>query len=115
MPRLGPHDLLESLAPVEWDRSTARDSRLGRDVAIKVLLSNDPHDAEQLARFERDEQSSAALNHPHIASIHNVVEAEGRRVIVMKYVAGRTLSEGPAGMWTCVTDSVRSWRSHKFN
>ena len=69
------------LAPVEWDRSTARDSRLGRDVAIKVLLSNDPHDAEQLARFERDEQSPAALNHPHIASIHKVVEAEGRRVM----------------------------------
>ena len=92
--RLGPYELLEPVGAGGMGQVyRARDSRLGRDVAIKVLRSADQHDGDQLARFEREAQALAALNHPHIASIHDVVEADGRRGIVMEYVAGRTLTE----------------------
>jgi Tol biopolymer transport system component/predicted Ser/Thr protein kinase len=94
VPRLGPYDLLEPVGAGGMGQVyRARDSRLGRDVAIKLLRSDDRHDADLLARFEREAQALAALNHPHIASIHDVVEADGRRGIVMEYVAGRTLTE----------------------
>ncbi len=67
----------------------ARDTRLGRDVALKVLPDAFAHDAEPLARFEREAHTLAALNHPHIAHIYGV---EGR-ALVMELVEGPTLAE----------------------
>jgi hypothetical protein len=57
----------------------ARDSRLGRDVAIKVLPTRFTEDAERLARFESEARMLAALNHPHIGAIYGLEDADGRR------------------------------------
>ncbi len=71
----------------------ARDSRLGREVANKVLPEGFAADAERLARFEREAKVLASLNHPNIATIHGVEEKEGTRALVMELVEGETLSE----------------------
>lgn len=71
----------------------ARDSRLGRDVAIKVLPRVFTTDPERLARFEREARMLAALNHPHIATIHGVEEAEGIRALILELVEGPTLAD----------------------
>src|SRR5512135_276027 len=70
----------------------ARDSRLGRDVAVKILPSDVADDKERLARFEREARTVAALNHPGIVTLHAVEEADGVRFLVMERVSGRTLS-----------------------
>jgi serine/threonine-protein kinase len=78
----------------------AYDSRLKRDVAIKVLPQDFASDMEQSARFEREAQILAALNHPNIAQIYGFEESGATRCIVMEFVEGRTLAarlkHGPA-------------------
>ncbi len=71
----------------------ARDSRLGRDVAIKVLPSNAAIDADRLIRFEREAQILASLNHPGIATIYGVEDAAGTPALVMELVEGPTLAD----------------------
>src|SRR6185436_18338316 len=75
----------------------ARDTRLGRDVALKVLPQALAGDAGRRSRFEREAQALAALNHPHIAAVHDVLEAGGQHAIVMELVAGQTLAQRIAG------------------
>jgi len=70
-----------------------RDTRLGRDVAVKVLPGVFVADRDRLARFEREARALAALNHPNIATIHGVEEADGVRALVMELVPGETLAE----------------------
>jgi Tol biopolymer transport system component len=70
----------------------ARDTRLGRDVAIKVLPPAFADDPERLARFEREARLLASLSHPNIATIHAVEEYSGGRVLVMELVEGETLA-----------------------
>jgi serine/threonine protein kinase/dipeptidyl aminopeptidase/acylaminoacyl peptidase len=71
-----------------------RDARLQRDVAIKVLPGEFAHEPERLARFEREAQLLAALNHPHIAAIYELEEiAAGGRALVLELVDGPTLAE----------------------
>jgi len=72
----------------------ARDTRLNRDVALKVLLEAFASDAQRMARFEREAQVLASLNHPNIAAIYGLEESEGVRAIVMEYVPGEVL-KGP--------------------
>ncbi len=71
----------------------ATDSRLGRNVALKVLPEVFASDAERMARFEREAQLLASLNHPNIASIYGLEEAEGVRCMVLELVEGPTLAE----------------------
>jgi Tol biopolymer transport system component/tRNA A-37 threonylcarbamoyl transferase component Bud32 len=71
----------------------ARDGRLGRDVALKVLPAGFAADAERLARFEQEAKCLASLNHPHIACIYGVEDSSGAPAIVMELVEGATLAE----------------------
>src|SRR5262245_45243371 len=74
----------------------ARDIRLNRDVAIKVLLPAVAGDADRLARFSREAQVLAALNHPGIAHIHGLEDAapaQSGSFLVMEFVDGPTLAE----------------------
>jgi serine/threonine protein kinase len=70
---------------------TARDTRLGRDVAIKVLPSAFSRDPERLRRFNQEAQVVAALNHPNILAIHDLGEHEGSPFIVTELLEGQTL------------------------
>jgi eukaryotic-like serine/threonine-protein kinase len=71
----------------------ARDTRLKRDVAIKILPEAFALDGDRLARFEREAQLLASLNHPHIAAIYGVEESSGTRGLVLELVEGETLAE----------------------
>ncbi len=70
----------------------ARDEKLDRDVALKVLPPDSFHDATARARLLREAKAAAALNHPHICTIHEVGEAGGRAYIAMELVEGQPLS-----------------------
>jgi serine/threonine-protein kinase len=71
----------------------ATDTKLKREVALKVLPELFAGDAQRMARFEREAQLLASLNHPHIAHIHGLEEANGTRALVMELVEGSTLAE----------------------
>src|SRR5262245_25002187 len=73
--------------------SCAHDTRLGRDVAIKVLPRSFSDDADRRARFEREAHVLAALNHPHVAQIYGFEELDGVRALVMEVVEGHTREE----------------------
>ena len=75
----------------------ARDTRLNRDVAIKVLLPSVAADADRLARFRREAQTLAALNHPNIAHIHGLEDIDGSPALVMELVEGQDLRVRIAG------------------
>src|SRR6187399_2413424 len=70
----------------------ARDTRLQRDVAIKVLPDAFANDPERLARFRREAQTLAALNHPNIAAIYGFEESGSTRALIMELVEGDDLS-----------------------
>jgi len=70
-----------------------RDTRLGRDVAVKALPDNFSSSPEHLARFEREAQVLAALNHPNIAVIHDLKEVNGAKYLILELVEGETLAE----------------------
>ena len=71
----------------------ARDARLGRDVALKILPEGLADDRQLIARFEREARLLASLNHPHVAAIHGLVEDGGRTALVLEFVDGHTLAE----------------------
>ena len=71
----------------------ARDTKLNRDVALKILPDSFASDAERLQRFEREARTLAALNHPSIAQIYGTIETEGHEALVMEFVPGRTLDQ----------------------
>src|SRR5215471_7592179 len=71
----------------------ARDERLKREVAIKVLPAGFAADPERLARFDREAQALAALNHPNIAAIYGLEESRGSPFLVLELVPGETLAE----------------------
>ena len=75
----------------------ARDTRLGREVAIKTLPEAFARDAERLARFEREAKLLASLNHPNIAAIYGLDEIEGASFLVLELVDGTTLADRLAG------------------
>ena len=79
-----------------------RSTRLGitssaATVAIKVVLEALAAESESIARLQREAQALAALNHPHIATLHGLEELAGRHFLVMEYMAGRTLADTIGG------------------
>jgi serine/threonine-protein kinase len=91
----------------------ARDTKLGRDVAIKVLPDAFAGDAERLARFEREARALAGLNHPNIATLHGIEESPATgsgqpvRALVMELVEGQTLAERTADGALPVDEALR--------
>jgi serine/threonine protein kinase len=92
--RLGPYELLELAgAGGMGEVYKARDTRLGRIVALKLPPDGIGADPQLRARFQREARVVAALNSPHICAIHDVASFEGRDVIVMEYLDGETLEQ----------------------
>jgi Tol biopolymer transport system component len=91
---LGPYEILSIIgAGGMGEVYRARDRKLDRDVAIKVLPPAVAGDPERIARFEREAQLLAALNHPNIAHIYGLEESDGIRALVMELVDGPTLAD----------------------
>ncbi len=92
--RLGPFEILSALgAGGMGEVYRARDSKLNRDVAIKVLLPAIANDPDRLARFSREAQVLASLNHPNIAAIYGLEDTGDVRALVMELVEGPTLAD----------------------
>src|SRR5215470_6697108 len=92
--RLGPYEVLSPIgAGGMGEVYRARDGKLGRDVAIKVLPAAFAADPERLARFRREAQVLASLAHPNVAHIYGVEEAGGVDALVLELVEGETLAE----------------------
>ena len=80
--RLGPYEILSPLgAGGMGEVYRARDTRLGREVAVKVLPSSFSENAERLSRFEQEACAAGALNHPNILTVHEIGEADGHKTI----------------------------------
>ncbi len=91
--RLGPYEVIEPIgAGGMGEVYRARDTRLGREVAIKVLPPATLHDEMAHKRLVREAQLASRLNHPHVCTIYEVGEAEGRVFVAMELVEGRSLS-----------------------
>jgi hypothetical protein len=96
--RLGAYDVLAWLgAGGMGEVYRARDTKLKRDVALKILPAHVARDVERLARFEREARVLASLNHPHIATIYGVDETDGVRALILELVEGPTLAERLGG------------------
>src|SRR6058998_3018536 len=92
--RLGPYEVLSPLgAGGMGEVWRARDTRLGREVAIKVLPTEVASDPSRLKRFEKEARSASALNHPNIVTIYDIGSTESVSYITMEKVDGKTLRE----------------------
>lgn len=92
--RIGPYELRALIgAGGMGEVYLARDTKLGRDVAIKMLPPGVSHDPDRIRRFEREARTLAALNHPYIAHVYGVEEAQGGGALVMEFVEGPTLAD----------------------
>ena len=92
--RVGPYEVVAPLgAGGMGEVYRARDTRLGREVALKVLPAELAGDGDRLARFEREARSASALNHPHIVTVYDVGRADSVSYIAMELVDGRTLRD----------------------
>jgi eukaryotic-like serine/threonine-protein kinase len=92
--RLGSYEIVGSLgAGGMGEVYRARDTKLGRAVAIKVILDEFASDGERVGRFEREAKMLAALNHPRIASLFGMEHVDGQHFLVMELVEGETLAD----------------------
>jgi eukaryotic-like serine/threonine-protein kinase len=91
---LGPYEILEAIgAGGMGEVYRARDSKLGRDVALKVLPEAFARGAERMARFQREAKVLASLNHPNIATIHGLEDSGSTHALVMELVEGPTIAD----------------------
>ena len=111
--QIGPYTIVAPLgAGGMGEVYRARDSKLGRDVAIKILPSHFTADPERRARFAREARTLATLNHPHIGAIYGLEETDGISALVLELVEGQTLADRfergplplPAGARHCTPD-----------
>ena len=92
--RIGPYEILGPLgAGGMGEVYRARDTRLGREVAIKVLPPEVAADSDRLRRFEKEARAASSLNHPNIVTLYEVDQIDSTSFIVMELVAGKTLRE----------------------
>src|SRR5688572_8945663 len=92
--RLGPYEITAAIgAGGMGEVYRARDTRLHRDVAIKTLPAAPRHDPDAVARFQREAQLLASLNHPNIAAVHGLEESDGAHALVMELVEGQSLAD----------------------
>src|ERR1700740_1294165 len=90
--RLGPYEIVAPLgAGAMGEVYRARDTRLGREVAIKVLPAEFARNADRLRRFEQEARAVGLLNHPNILTIHDIGSHEGAPYIVSELLEGETL------------------------
>jgi serine/threonine-protein kinase len=98
----------------------SRDTKLKREVAIKILPDEFLRDAERVSRFQREAEVLASLNHPNVAAIHSLEEANGARFLVLELVEGETLADklkrGPLPIDETLTiaKSIRAIRPLEF-
>ncbi len=106
--RLGPFEILAPIgAGGMGEVYRAKDTKLKRDVALKVLSEAFARDSERMARFQREAEVLASLNHPNIATIHGLDESGGSCCLVMELVPGQTLAERLTGGALPVKDALR--------
>jgi eukaryotic-like serine/threonine-protein kinase len=106
--KLGPYEILSAIgAGGMGEVYRARDPKLGRDVAIKVLPEAFANDAQRMARFQREAKVLASLDHPNIASIYGLEDSGGTRALVMQLVEGPTLADRIKAGPIPVDESVR--------
>jgi len=92
--KLGPYEIVSPLgAGGMGEVYRARDTRLGRDVAVKVLPPDFATDSQRRSRFEQEARAASALNHPNIVTVHDVGSADGHLYVAMELVDGRSLRE----------------------
>jgi hypothetical protein len=92
--RLGPYEVLAKLGEGGMGEVyQARDTKLGRDVALKILPDGFAHDPDRLARFGREAQVLASLNHPNIAGIYGLEDSGDTKALVLEFVDGPTLAD----------------------
>jgi len=92
--RIGPYEIVAPLgAGGMGEVYRAHDTRLGRDVAFKVLPETVANDADRLARFEREARAAAALSHPNIVGLHDFDSIDGVTYAVMELLQGETLRD----------------------
>jgi serine/threonine protein kinase len=90
--KLGPYEIVSPLGVGGMGEVyRARDSKLGRDVALKVIAPEFAHDEQRMGRFQREAQVLASLNHTHIASIYGFEDSSGVSALVMELVVGPRL------------------------
>ncbi len=105
--RLGPYDIVAPLgAGGMGEVYRARDTRLGRDVAVKALPAAAVADPERISRFRREAQILAGLTHPHIATLYGLEEADDSQFLVMELVEGGTLATRLASGPLAVRDAL---------
>jgi serine/threonine protein kinase/WD40 repeat protein len=105
--RFGIYEIAESLGTGGMGEVyRARDTQLGRDVAIKVLPAAFLPDRERLARLEREARLLAALNHPHIGAIYGIENVDGVRALVLELIEGETLADRIARGPMSITDAL---------
>src|SRR5262245_21207195 len=92
--QLGCHDIIGLLGKGGMGEVyRARDTKLKRDVAIKILPDEFSRDADRVSRFQREAEVLASLNHPNIAAIYDLQEANGAQFLVLELVEGETLAD----------------------
>src|SRR5512146_491342 len=90
--RLGPYEILSPIgAGGMGEVYRAKDPRLGREVAVKVLPASYSQDADRLRRFEQEARAAGLLNHPNITSVYDIGSADGAPYVVSELLEGETL------------------------
>src|SRR5262245_20682325 len=106
--RLGPYEILSLLgAGGMGEAYRARDTRLGREVAIKILTAVPVADEERKRRFIQEARAASALNHPNIVTLYDISEASGMDFLVMEGIRGRTIDQLIGRSWMRVNEALR--------